>query len=394
MRSLVESRTDRLALVSDPHPRFGELQALLARAALEVTVFPRLLADARVCPPPDVILVPASRAPRVLPELAAHPVLRWSLTIVVPWDALDDGTGDPLRVDALLRRVRAGLAERRAACALLAEGRRAVSPITPLGPLPILFAAARTTGTTLILEEAGARARLSFAHGRYVGGRATDAAQLLTVTGIEALAFALRLEDAEVIVVRDEEDEPLGEPIEDAVRLALSSAPRIEVFRPALRAPVGAPITLEIPERLARDGAADETGPFRALEASPKGTVVTRRYPAIVRREAGELRDVTRLWHRPIAREVRAGSAASAPESDAAVEALEDGAPEIEILIEAEEPVFELSRHRGDPTFLVQQPSLAPRPATLPSRASRGALLAGLALPTVAAALSWLAASR
>jgi len=389
MRSLVEGRTDRLALVSDSHPRFAELQALLARAALEVSVFPRLLVDARVCPPPDVIIVPASRAPRVLPELAAHPVLRWSLTIVVPWAALDDGTGDPLRVDALLRLVRAGLAERRAACALPAGGRRAVSPIAPLGPLPILFAAARTTGTTLILEEAGARARLSFAHGRYVGGRATDAAQLRTVSGIEALAFALRLEDAEVIVVRDEEDEPLGEPIEDAIGLALASAPRIEVFRPALRAPVGAPITLEIPERLARDGAADETGPFRAVEGPPKGTSVTRRYPAIVRRESGELRDVTRLWHRPIARELRGAAAPSTPGSDEPSLALEGDASEIEIVIEAEEPVFELSQHRGDPTFLVSQP-----PVPGASRARRGALLAGLALPTVAAALSWLVASR
>ena len=298
MRALVDPRPDRLALVPDRHPRFGELEALLARTSLEISRLPTALDRARVVPPPDVIVVPAPRAPEVLPALAEHPVLRWSLTVVTPWAALEDPHDDSLRIDPLLRCVHEGLASRRASCAELAFGKRALFAMPPVGPVPLLLAAARSTGTTIVLEERGARARLTFAHGRFQGGRATDAAQLTTVHGLDALAFAIRLEDAEIMVVRDEEDEPSGPLAEEAVAIAVVRAPRLEVHRPLLRAPSRAPIALAIPEPLEPDFAHEETVPLAHEPA------VTRRYPAVARREADEVRAVTRLWHRPIAREL------------------------------------------------------------------------------------------
>jgi hypothetical protein len=303
MRSLVEGRTDRLAVVDGPGARMLELRALLERASLEVRVLPRALAGARPCPPPDVVLVPGTAAPPLLRALAAHPVLRWAEVVVAPWEALDDGLHQPLRTDTLLKVLREALARRAAAFAEIASGRRAVVPLAPVGPLPLVLAASRSLGTTLVFEAAEARARLSFAHGRFVGGRATDGALLRTVRGTEALSVALRLREAEVFVVQDEEDEPLGTPITEAVSEALAIQPTIAVDEaPCSWRTARAPITLAIPERLppSDDLAHEETGPFPALPgASP-----TKRYPAVAKREAAVLLDATRLWHRPIARDV------------------------------------------------------------------------------------------
>ncbi|GAB4197154.1 MAG: hypothetical protein OHK0013_05020 [Sandaracinaceae bacterium] len=46
MRSLVEGRTDRLAVVDGPGARMAELRAQLDRTSLEVSVLPRAIAVA------------------------------------------------------------------------------------------------------------------------------------------------------------------------------------------------------------------------------------------------------------------------------------------------------------------------------------------------------------
>jgi hypothetical protein len=389
MRSLVDGRVDRLAIFDDGHSRVRELEAALSRAGLEVSVLPRLLHDTPICPPPDVVVVPGAPGQPIVHALDEHPVLRWSEVVVAPWPALVDGPRVPLRIDSLLKAVREALARRVAALAELASGRRAVFMLEPVGPVLPMIAAARTLGTTLVIEAEDARARLGFAHGRFVGGRASDGAGLRTVRGLDALAVALRLHDAEVLVVADEEDEPLGTPIEDALRAALSARPTLA---PGRARPRRLPRVLAIPERLEEPDevlAHAETGPFPALRArASEGRATasvaqarTRPYPAVAQREAAVLLDATRLWHAPLAR-----AASPAPrlevEAEAPLEVEAEPSIESEPSLEVEVIVDAPVSPGGDRTDVV--PLASDAPASSPGRPPRG-LLASLALVAAAA---------
>jgi hypothetical protein len=296
MRSLAEVRKHRVVVVGGGHPREGELRRLLEHADFEVIAFHRrgseqelslsdAMLDAEMSPPPDAIVLAAGSVITTLRALEQHPVLRWVDPIVAPWSALDEGASTPLRIAQLLVHLQASEQDRLRVARELANARRAVFQLAPLGPLPLMLAAARTKGTTLVFESGVGRARISLAHGRFVGGRATDAAQLRTVRGIEALAVALRIPEAEVLVVNDEEDEPIGERIEDALHAAIGMEPTIEMSSSSFLRP--APRVVE-PRQKSVD----------ALKLPGKREATLRFGKPLVEDEPH-----TKLWHRPLARE-------------------------------------------------------------------------------------------